>query len=171
MRFISLVCLCAATVCSLAAQDVKPKDVKEAAKNGSNAIPQLQGYLKNPSSDVRAEAVRQLTEIGTGRSIDPLLEATRDNDPEIEMLATDGLVNFYSPGYVKTGAGGAIRKVGSTIKGKFTDTNDLVIDAYVTVRPEVISALARLVTGAPSLEARGDAAHALGILRGRAAVD
>jgi HEAT repeat protein len=154
----------------LAGQDVKPKDVRETGKGGSAAIPQLQEYLKNPATDVRAEAVRQLTEVGTAASLDPLILATRDNDPEVQALATDGLVNFYSPGYVKTGLSGSLRKVGSTIKGKFTDTNDLVIDGYVTVRADVISAIAQLVTGGAGMESRANAAHAEGILRGRAAV-
>jgi HEAT repeat protein len=171
MRFLVVASLCAAAAFPMAAQDVKPKDVREAAKAGSSAIPQLQEYLKNPLNDVRAEAVRQLTDIGTARSIDPLVQATHDNDPEIQILATDGLVNFYSPGYVKSGIGGSLRKVSTTIKGKFTDTNDLVIDSYVEVRPEVVAALGRLVTGGASQESRANAAHALGILRGRAAVD
>jgi len=169
MRFLPVVLLAAAAWFPLAAQDVKPKDVREAAKGGSSAIPQLQEFLKSPSNEVRAEAVRQLTGIGTARSIDPLIQATRDNDPEIQVLATDGLVNFYSPGYVKGGIGGSLHKVTATIKGKFTDTNDLIVDPYVEVRPEAIAALARLVTGGGSMESRADAAHALGILRGQAA--
>jgi HEAT repeat protein len=140
------------------------------AKGGSAAIPKLQEYLKNQPPDVRAEAVKQLTEIGTAASLDPLMQATLDDDPQIQILAADGLVNFYSPGYVKTGLAGSLRKVGTTIKGKFTDTNDLVIDAYVTVRPEVIAALAKLVKSGVNADSRANAAHAEGILRGRAAV-
>src|ERR1017187_4331805 len=154
----------------LSAQDVKPKDVREVAKGGSSSIPKLQEFLKNQPPDVRAEAVKQLTEVGTAASLDPLILATQDDDPEMQVLATDGLVNFYSPGYVKTGLSGSLRKVGTTIKGKFTDTNDLVIDAYVTVRPEVISAIAKLVKGGVNADARANAAHAEGILRGRAAI-
>jgi HEAT repeat protein len=170
MRVFRAVLYVAAAVFPLVAQDLKPKDVREVAKAGSTAIPKLQEYVKNPLIDVRIEAVKQLSDIGTAASLDPLIQATQDNDPEIQMLATDGLVNFYSPGYIKTGLGGSLRKVGSTIKGKFTDTNDLVIDSYVTVRPEVVSAIARLVTGGASMETRANAAHAEGILRGRAAV-
>src|SRR6516225_4186407 len=87
----------------LSAQAVRPKDVREAAKAGSSAIPQLTEFLKNSETDVRIEAVKQITEIGTARSLDPLIEATRDNDPEVQIRATDGLVNFYLPGYVRTG--------------------------------------------------------------------
>ena len=154
----------------LPAQDVRPKDVREIAKGGSSAIPRLQELLKNASLDVRVEAVKQITEIGTQHSIDPLIEATRDNDPEVQIRATDGLVNFYLPGYVQTGFAASLKRAGTSIKGKFTDTNDQVIDPYVTVRPEVIDALGRLASGGGSMEARANAARALGVLRGRAGV-
>jgi HEAT repeat protein len=154
-----------------AAQDVvKPKDVREIAKAGSSAIPRLQELLKNSDRDIRAEAVKQITEIGPPRSLDPLIEATRDNDPGVQMLATDGLVNFYLPGYVKTGIGGSLSRVGGSIKGRFTDTNDQVIDAYIAVRPDVVEALGKLVRGGGSMDARANAARAVGILRGRGAV-
>ncbi len=94
--------------------------------------------------DVRREAVKAIVDIGTQRSLDPLVKATRDNDPEIQIRATDGLVNFYVPGYVKTGLTASLRRAGSSIKAKFTDNNDLVIDPYIQPRPEVIAALGRI---------------------------
>src|SRR5215469_772423 len=100
-----------AAVSVLLAQDVRPKDVREAAKSGSNALPKLQEFLKNTDRDVRIEAVKQITEIGTQRSLDPLIVATQDNDPEVQIRATDGLVNFYLPGYVKTGLGSTFSRV------------------------------------------------------------
>jgi HEAT repeat protein len=154
----------------LPAQDVRPKDVREIAKAGSSAIPKLQELLKNPDAGVRVEAVRQITEIGTAGSLDALILATRDNDPEVQIRATDGLVNFYLPGYVGTGIGASLRRVGSSIKGRFTDTNDQVIDPYVTVRPEVIDALGKLASGGGNMDARANAARALGILRGTKAI-
>jgi HEAT repeat protein len=166
-RVILLPCA-AATI--LAAADVRPKDVREIGKGGSNAIPQLQELLKNPDPQVRVEAVKAITEIGTQRSLDPLTLATQDNDPEVQVRATDGLVNFYLPGYVQTGLGASLKRVGTSIKGKFTDTNDQVVDPYVTARPEVVAALGKLVRGGGSLEARANAARAIGILRGKEAV-
>src|SRR5580704_9037612 len=170
MRALSALLFVSICLLPLAAQDVKPKDVRDVAKGGQGSIPTLQGYLKNQPPDVRAEAVKQLTEIGTAASLDPLILATQDDDPQIQVLATDGLVNFYSPGYVKTGIAGSIRKVGTSIKGKFTDTNDLVIDGYVVVRADVIAAIARLVKEGVNADTRANAAHAEGILRGKAAV-
>jgi len=154
----------------LCAQTVRPKDVREIGKGGSSAIPRLEGLLKDPARDVRVEAVRQLTEIGTAASLDPLIEATRDNDAEVQARAADGLVNFYYPGYVQAGAVASLKRVGTGIKGMFTDTDDQVIDAYVTVRPEVIAALGKLTSAGGSMETRAGAARAVGVLRGRDAV-
>jgi HEAT repeat protein len=155
----------------LCAQDVRPKDVREIAKNGSSAIPRLAELLKNPAKEVRVEAVKQLTEIGTQGSLDPLIQATRDNDPEVQARAADGVTNFYYPGYAQqSGLGGSLKRIGSGIKGMFTDTGDQAIDAYVTVRPEVIAALGKLTSGGGSVDARAGAARALGVLRGKGAV-
>jgi HEAT repeat protein len=154
----------------LCAQNVRPKDVREIGKGGSSAIPRLEGLLKDPARDVRLEAVKQLTDIGTAGSLDPLIEATHDNDPEVQARAADGLVNFYFPGYVQAGAVGSLKKVGTGIKGMFTDTNDQVIDAYVIVRPEVIAALGKLTSAGGSMETRAEAARDVGVLRGKDAV-
>jgi HEAT repeat protein len=164
MRLYFAACLLVAVA---AAQDVKPKDVREIGKGGSSAIPRLTELLKNPSTDVRIEAVKQLTDI---RSLDALILATRDNQAEVQIRATDGLVNFYLPGYVQTGFGSSIKRVGGSIKSKFTDTNDQVIDPYITARPDVIAALGALARSGDGMEARANAARAVGILRGKAAV-
>jgi HEAT repeat protein len=167
MRSFAPVTLVFCLAAAAAAQDVRPKDVREIAKGGSNAIPKLQELLKNPNRDIRVEAVKQITDIGTQRSLDPLIQATTDNDPEVQLRAIDGLVNFYYPGYVQTSI---IKRVGSGIKGKFTDTNDQIIEPYVIVRPEVISALGALARGGASMDVRASAARAIGVLRGKAAV-
>jgi HEAT repeat protein len=157
-----------AVIASAAAQDVRPKDVREIGKSGSTAIPQLTELLKNPDTGVRVEAVKQLTD---ARALDALILATHDVEPEVQIHATDGLVNFYLPGYVQTGVSGSLKRIGGGIKGKFTDTNDQVVDAYVTVRPDVVAALGALVRGdGQSLQVRANAARALGILRGKGAV-
>jgi len=153
-----------------AASAQTPKDVRNTAKIGPRAVPQLADYLANPDVAVRIEAVKALTEIGGAGVLDPLIKATRDNDPEVQIRATDGLVNFYLPGYVKSGVTSKISRVGTSIKSHFTDTNDQVIDSYIRVRPEVITALGQLVRGGSSMDSRANAARAAGILRGSAAV-
>ncbi|HJZ99036.1 MAG TPA: HEAT repeat domain-containing protein [Candidatus Solibacter sp.] len=164
--------LCAALLlisCAIA-QDVRPRDVREIGKAGSSALPRLQELLKNPSTEVRVEAVKQITAIGGLASLDALVLATRDNDPEVQLQATDGLVNFYLPGYVHSGFAASVRRVGTSIKGHFTDTNDQVIDPYITVRPDVVTAIGGLVRGGGSMDVRANAARAAGILRGKGAV-
>jgi len=172
MHVYRVVCALAAMMAPLAAAQkaVQPKDVRELAKGGSGAIPRMTEMLRDPNPEVRAEVVRQLTDIGTGRSLDPLIQATSDRDVRVEMLATDGLVNFYLPGYVKNGLSGTLRLVGNSLKAKFTDTNDQLIDPYITPRAEVIAALGKVVVGGASTDAQANAARALGILRGRDAV-
>ena len=153
-----------------AQEAMRSKDVRSLGKQGSTALPRLQELLRNPDLDIRLEAVKTITDIGTQGSLAPLVQASADNDPEVQIRATDGLVNFYLPGYVQKGLGASIKRVGTSIKGKFTDTNDQVIDPFVVPRTDVIQALALIVRSGASMEARANAARALGILRGKAAV-
>src|SRR5438309_1832312 len=129
---------------SLVAQDTQSTDpkqraktVRDIAKRDSNAIQSLKPYLTDADAGVRFEAVKGIADVGTQAAIDPLIQATRDNDPNIQVKATDGLVNFYLPGYLQS----TIQRLGSAIKNRFADQNDQVVPAYITVRPDVIQAL------------------------------
>lgn len=149
---------------------LRAKDVRNIAKGGPAALPRLSELLADPDTEIRQEAVKAIAEIDTQASLEPLVRATRDNDPEVQIRATDGLVNFYVPGYLRTGISGSLRRFGTGIKSRFTETNDQVIEPYVQVRADVIQALGRLVRGGGNMEARANAARAAGILRGRAAL-
>jgi HEAT repeat protein len=155
-------------------QSADPKDrartARELAKQGAEAMPRLRAMLSDPDPEVRVEVVKAIIEIDTERSLDPLVQAAGDNDAEVQIRATDGLVNFYMPGYVRTGMSARIRRVGRAIKAQFTDTNDQVIDPYIRVRAEVIEALGKLARGGLTMDSRANAARAVGILRGKAAV-
>jgi HEAT repeat protein len=168
-----LLCLSLCPAAPARAQDasaLRPKDVREMGRGGADAIPKLAALLTNPDVEIRLEAVKQIDEIDTQHSLDPLVQATRDSDAEIQIRATDGLVNFYLPGYLKTGFAASVRRAGTSIKGHFTDTNDQVIDPYITPRPDLIAALGALARNGASPEARANAARAIGILRGKAAL-
>lgn len=156
----------------LAQDDVKArvKGVRELGKGGSENIPKIEPYLADASADVRQEAVKAIAGIGTQRSLDPLVKACGDSDSEVQIRATDGLVNFYLPGYLKTGLTAPLKRAGSSIKGKFTDTNDVVIDPYIQVHPEVVVAIGHVAAGGSNMDARANAARAAGILRGREAI-
>ena len=151
-------------------ETLRPKDVRNLGKQGSSSLARLQDLLRNPDLEIRVEAVKAITEVGTQASLAPLIQAAADNDAEVQIRATDGLVNFYLPGYVQTGMGASLRRVGTSIKSHFTDTNDQVIDPFVEVRPGVIQALGTLARTGASMEVRANAARALGILRAKAAV-
>lgn len=103
-------------------------------------------------------------------TIEQLIASAKSNIPETQIQATDGLVDQYLPGYIKTGLSGMISKAGTSFKGKFTDVNTQTIAPWVQVRPDVVEALGRVATGGASFLARANAARALGILRAKAAL-
>jgi HEAT repeat protein len=167
---LAAICVSAGT---LYAQDLKSSEPKERIKAvrafrgaGSEAIAILTPLLSDSDREVRNETVRAIVSIGTQHSLDPLITATRDNDPEIQIAAVDGLVNFYVPGYVQTG----VAKFSSSIRGRFDRENRDVVDPWVTVRPEVVTAIGKLARGGASMESRANAARAVGILRGKDAL-
>ena len=172
--FFAAAVLIFSTAPSLHAQDADPKQrartARDLAKQGEDAIAKLTPLLGDPDIGVRVEAVKALVEIGGPKTVDALVRAAGDNDAEVQIRATDGLVNVYLPGYVKTGLSGTLSRTGASVRGKFTDTNDQAIDPFVQVRPEAITALGKLARGGSSLDARANAARALGVLRGRAAI-
>ena len=147
-----------------------PKEVRRVAKQGVSALPELARFLLNPDLKVRLEAVRSIIDIGGPRTLDPLVDATRDNDPQVQVLAVNGLVNFYWPGYVRTGFAAGLRKVSAQLRSRFSDPDDVIIDPYIIVRPEVISAIGRVARSGASLDARATAARAVGVLRGKQAI-
>lgn len=148
----------------------RARAARDLGKQGEMGIPKLAPYVTDTDVSVRAEAVKALDEIGGPKTVDLLVKAAGDTDAEIQIRATDGLVNVYLPGYLKTGISGSLQRVGDSVKAKFTDTDDQIIDPYVMVRPDVIEALGRLAASGASLDSRANACRALGILRGGAAI-
>ncbi len=153
------------------AQSTDPKarvrEARELAQGGSTAIGVLKPMLADPVTEVRLEAVKSIVTIGTQHSLEPLIQATRDNDPEIQIRSVDGIVNFYLPGYVQSGG---LQRMGSAVKTRFEKENRDIIEPFVTVREDAITAIGRIASGGSSMESRANAARAAGILRGKAAV-
>src|SRR5271165_3926410 len=135
MRRLIVVCFFAIAVFAQA-----PKDVRAVAKQGPDSIPTLAQYLNSQRVDTRVEVVKQLIALGGRATIDPLILATRDADAEVQIRATDALVNYYLPGYVKQGLGSTLVRAGASIKARFSDANDQMVDPFVIVRPEVVTA-------------------------------
>lgn len=147
------------------------KYARDLGKQGSDAIPQLVKLYDDANIPVRVEVVRSLTEIGGPRSLDPLVKALADPDAEIQIRATDGLVNFYLPGYIKTGLSAKLKRVGSALQARFSESETTdIVPGFVQVREDVITGLGNVVEKSTAMESRSNAARALGILRGRAAL-
>jgi HEAT repeat protein len=96
--------------------------VRDMAGKGQDAIPTIAPYLRDIDLSVRLEAVKALDDIGGPKTVDALVEAARDNDPEMQIRATDGLVNVYMPGYLKTGITGSLSRAGNSIRAKSIPT-------------------------------------------------
>lgn len=115
--------------------------------------------------------MKAIAEIGSQYSLAPLTQALADTDPEVRIRATDGLVNFYVPGYAKTALSSSIRRTGDAVSGKFREAHEpRVLDPWIEARPEIIAAIARVLRESQDLLIRANAARALGVLRGRDAV-
>jgi HEAT repeat protein len=144
--------------------------VKDYAKLGDEAISKVAPFVHDADAPVRVEAVKALVDLGGPKTLDALIAALADNDAEVQARAAEGIVNVYLPGYVKTGFTSSMQRAGNSIKGKFNDTYEQVIDEFVKVRPDAIAGLGKIARGGSSLEARAVAARAVGVLRGRAAI-
>lgn len=162
-----------AQVEGLRSSDPKTRE-KAAAKLGkqgnSGDIPALAELIKDPVLDVRAEATGAILRIGTRHSLEPLRTATRDSTPQIQIIAVDGLVNFYYPGYIKTGWTAALKSLGGNIKGRFSKPEPKIVDPYLTIDEATTAAIARVITGGTSMESRANAARAAGVLRAKPAL-
>ena len=118
---------------------------------------------------MRLEAVKSLDPMKQTKTVDALVKLVNDPDPEISIRATDGLVNVICPGISKPASAAPYSTSELPLKAKFSDSNDQVIDAYVEVRPEVITALGTLVKQGAGTTASGRHAGAIGAA-GRAAI-
>lgn len=127
--------------------------------------------LQDESEEVRAAAVGALINV---RAIDAqplLIEATLDPSPQLQAMAVDGLVHFYVPDYMKSGRFVSLSRFASSLKARFVKPNPVTVSDYIEINPNVIAAIADVLRNGSSEESRANAARALGILRGRDAVD
>jgi HEAT repeat protein len=144
--------------------------VNELGQQGPTALPRIAPSLKDVDAEVRKEAVKVIAEIGTQDAIPLLIQATEDGHPDVQILAVDGLVNIYLPGYFQTGVSAIWSSFARSVKGRFVELSEDVIDPYVQVRPEVIAAIGKLITNGQNPDAKANAARGVGILRGKQAV-
>src|SRR5882757_4495794 len=109
--------------------------IRELAKRDTAALPDLAPYLGDADRDVRLNAIKAVVQIDTRASLDSLVTAMRDRDPEIRIRATDGIVNTYLPGYVtRNSLSGYFTRSVRQAKSFFASRNDQVVDADVAIR-------------------------------------
>ena len=151
-----------------------PKDrvraVRELARLGDDAIAGISAYIPDPAAEVRVEVTKRLNDIGGPHTLPALVRLSADADGEVQINAIDGLINIFVPGYLKSGIARATSRTGEALKVKFNEPGDLVVDGYVNVAPEAIAAATNVLAKSKSLEARANAARALGIFRARTAI-
>ena len=167
-----------ASICLAQYDELKssePKQRRKAAeqigKTGNqDSIPHLAQLLDDPVAEVRSEAVAAIISIGTQHSLAPLAKASRDAMPNIQMMAVDGMVNFYHPGYVERGWVANLKSVGASVKDRFRKPSPIVIEPHLQPSSEVVEAVSRVIEGGTSMDSRAEAARAAGILRARGAL-
>lgn len=133
--------------------------------DGISSLNDLAPLLGDNSEQVRLEVVTALIKFRAIAAQPLLLEATSDLSSRVQVLAVDGLVDFYSPGFFKQGGfTSTLRDFPGKIKSRFTNPTPLVIPSYVAVNPAVGKAIEVVIRQGKSMEVRAVAARAAGIL-------
>jgi len=113
------------------------------------------------SAKERRKTVEGIVESGGPQSLEPLTQYLSDADPAIQQTAIRGLVNFYLPGYYKTGWMGRLQKA----TGRILREDEPVVPVYIEAKPEITAAIARTVRDSPVTEVKAAGCRALGVLR------
>jgi HEAT repeat protein len=131
------------------------------------AVPGLIELTNDPDNSIRLEAVRALVRINDQAALPTFVRLTRDPYRPIQEKCIEGIINAYV-----TDEGGFVRgvqKFADFLNPWSDDYNPLMVEPYVTVSPDAVSALAALLR--PEDDGlRKEAAVALGILRAREAL-
>ncbi|HXK60037.1 MAG TPA: HEAT repeat domain-containing protein [Acidobacteriota bacterium] len=131
------------------------------------AVPGLIELTGDADDAIRLEAVRALVRINDTRALPTYIRLTQDPSKAIQEKSIEGIINRYV-----TDEGGfisGIRKFADIVNPWSDDYNPLVVEPYVSVSPEAVSAVAALLTSNDT-GLRRDAAVALGILRASSAL-
>ncbi len=126
------------------------------------AAQEVDPRLYDPSDAVRLAAVEAIIQAGGSRAPEQLRVSCKDGSGDIQRLAVAGIVNFYLPGYVKTGVKARFTKIGDKI---VRNNTEWLLDPWITVREEDGDAILGVLRDPKSDTAKLEAAQALGILR------
>ncbi len=154
----------------LASRD--PKTRREAARQLGDAgerraIPALGKAVKDLDEETRFRAVEALGKMLDREAIPFLSEALGDSSRRVKETAIHGLVTLYVN---LPGSGRLAGLFNRTVELFRHSSEELIVSPGTKVDPKVVEALAGAVSD-PDKDTARDAARALGILRGRQAVE
>jgi len=150
--------------------DQRARAAKELAKTGTPAdIPALTSLLKDENEKVRREVVTAMASIHAAESLDPLIEATKDESPDVRILAVEGLVGYYAGQSQSGGFVGFWQNTWRRAKGHYV-RDDSRIDPGISVDPKVVAALVATLNNTEPVGPARRAASGLGILLAKSAV-
>ncbi|HEV2418958.1 MAG TPA: HEAT repeat domain-containing protein [Terriglobia bacterium] len=150
--------------------NIRARAVRDIGDSGdTSSVQALTAALNDPSPKVRKEIIVALAKLHTNESLDGLVSATRDSDPDVRTMAVEAVVGWYTGNVPSTGFRGAVKKSYNGALNWFqTDTTH--IRPGMTVDPKTVAALEADMEDTRSIEASRDAARGLGILLARPAV-
>ena len=126
------------------------------------AVPALVEASSDPDDSVRLEVVRALVRINDVMAIPSFIRLTKDPVKSIQEKSIEGLINIYvveNGGFIH-----GVHKVADFVNPWSDDYNSLVVEPYMPVKPEVITALSEILK-VDDAGLRKEAATGLGILR------
>lgn len=152
-------------------EDRDPKVRREAAqKLGEfgyrSAIPALGKRVKDLDEETRFRAVQALGELADHETIPFLCQALQDPSRRVKEAGIQGMVRLY---LAPRETSGVLLGLWDRAAGLFRRGEDLLAPPGTVVDARVIDALG-FALGDPDSEVAGQAARALGVLRGRKAV-
>ncbi|MFB3924000.1 MAG: HEAT repeat domain-containing protein [Terriglobia bacterium] len=150
--------------------NVRAQAVRQLAQSGdATTVATLASMIHDPSEKVRREVVLSLASIRAVAVLDPLISATKDEDPKIRVLAVESLAGYYSGEMPSTGFSAFWQRAWRKAKSRFVEDN-VRIDPGIEAEPKVVAALVAVLNDTSALEPSRKAADALGILVAKSAV-
>ncbi|RPI24873.1 MAG: HEAT repeat domain-containing protein, partial [Acidobacteria bacterium] len=131
------------------------------------AVPGLIELTGDPDNAIRLEAVRALVRINDPAALPTYIRLTQDPSKPIQEKTIEGIINMYvsdEGGFIR-----GVQKFADVVNPWSDDYNPLIVEPYVPVSTEAISALAALLKAEDSGLRKG-AAVGLGILRANGAL-
>jgi HEAT repeat protein len=143
------------------------KQIESLGKQGAGAVQALTAFQRDPDVGVRLATVEAILHAGGSAAAEALRTSCLDGSGDIQRLSVAGIVNFYKPGYVKRGVRARIGSLGNKITRA---ADDVLIDPFVAVRGEDVSAILQVLRNGATREAKLEAANALAVLRAKDAL-